>query len=44
MEENEEYIKNRALPQTQSHYLDNNDDNDDNLLKIKIKTMDNSIF
>ena len=43
MEETEEYIKNRALSQTKTRSLDN-DDNNDNLIKIKIKTMDNSIF
>ena len=43
MEETEEYIRNRAITQTKTHSLDN-DDNNDNLIKIKIKTMDNSIF
>lgn len=43
MEETEEYIKNRALSQTKTLCLDNDDIND-NLIKIKIKTMDNSIF
>ena len=43
MEETEEYIKNIALSQTKTHCLDN-DDSNDNLIKIKIKTMDNSIF
>ena len=43
MEETEEYIKNRALSQTKTNCHDNYDNND-NSIKIKIKTMDNSIF